>query len=498
MRLRPKILLDVKPSLNTDIYEGRSKRVNLSYTPKKHSYFLKTAAFIACAVILPALFFSSVLAPITGGTLAQTTGNNNTTTEQRQELLDELEKLEKQIAESEQIIDKYRQQGNSLQGEIKALNAKVSQLNLKIKAANLSLQKLDNEIALTSGKINVTENNISSNKLVITEILQNLYESDDQGLLEILIKNPKLSDFFNNVNDMATVQESMRVALQKYIVLKENLNNQKEELNLERADQADLKAYQDAQKKIIANTKTEKDTLLKVTKGKESEYQKLLVETKKTAAEIRSQIFKLLGGGELPFGDAVKIAQLAEKATDVRAAFILAILTQESSVNGVIGANLGKCYYNDVRKNSSGTVMSNSQKPAFLSIMSEIGMDPAKTLISCPIVSDGAYGGAMGPAQFMPTTWQLYDDEVAVITGNKPASPFNNADAFTATALYLQDGLIGCRSIYKTIFSQESCAAAKYYAGGNWRLYMSVGRYGYRVAERAADFADEIKILDAN
>ena len=61
---------------------------------------------------------------------------------------------------------------------------------------------------------------------------------------------------------------------------------------------------------------------------------------------------------------------------------------------------------------------------------------------------------------------------------------------------YLKDGLGGCQSAYKTIFSQESCAAAKYYAGGNWRSYMSVGRYGYRVAERAADFEKDIEILD--
>jgi len=272
MRLRPKILLDVKPSLGTDIYGRRQKRVNLSYTPKKHSYFLKPAAFVACAVILPILFFSSVLAPITGGTLAQTTDSGNTSAEKRQELLGELEKLEKQIAESEQIIDKYRQQGNSLQGEIKALNAKVNQLNLKIKAINLSLQKLDDEILLTNGKINKTESNISSNKLVLTEIIQSLYESDDQGLLEILIKNPKLSDFFNNVNDMATVQEGMRITLQRYVSLKEDLSKQKEELSLERADKADLKAYQDAQKKMIANTKIDKDNLWKITKGKEDEY----------------------------------------------------------------------------------------------------------------------------------------------------------------------------------------------------------------------------------
>ena len=39
-------------------------------------------------------------------------------------------------------------------------------------------------------------------------------------------------------------------------------------------------------------------------------------------------------------------------------------------------------------------------------------MNPETTPVSCPIASDGAYGGAMGPAQFMPTTWELYKKEL--------------------------------------------------------------------------------------
>ena len=142
--------------------------------------------------------------------------------------------------------------------------------------------------------------------------------------------------------------------------------------------------------------------------------------------------------------------------------------------------------------------MSNKQKAVFLALMATLGLDPAKTPVSCPITSDGAYGGAMGPAQFMPTTWDLYKDVVSQITGNRPSSPFNNADAFTATALYLKDGLSGCRASFSSIFQQENCAAAKYYAGNSWRSYMSVGRYGYRVADRATGFEADIEVLSGS
>jgi len=108
---------------------------------------------------------------------------------------------------------------------------------------------------------------------------------------------------------------------------------------LERMTQYKDKAA--SQKQNIQKTQTQKNEILKVTKGKESEYQKLVAETKKTAAEIRAQIFQLLGGGELDFGKAYELAKFAEQTTDVRAALILAVLDGESAM----GLNVGQCLY---------------------------------------------------------------------------------------------------------------------------------------------------------
>jgi membrane-bound lytic murein transglycosylase B len=48
--------------------------------------------------------------------------------------------------------------------------------------------------------------------------------------------------------------------------------------------------------------------------------------------------------------------------------------------------------------------MRSSQKSNFEKIMADLGINPSKQKVSCPITSDGSYGGAMGPAQFMPNT----------------------------------------------------------------------------------------------
>jgi len=493
MKTRPEILVDIKKSQNS-VFTDKKIRVDLREIRLIRIpifKWLKACAFVAIASYL---VFGSALAPIDRVSFSLAAQNE----EERKQLEEQLSSLENQISQYQDTIVQYQSQGKSLEGEIKKLNAKIASLNLKVKATNLSIKKLDAEIVDNKNQIKVTESDIDKNKRVLSYTLQDIYSSGDTSVIEIFLQDFAISDFFDDVKNLTDVQNNLRIALEKVIGLKNQLMDEQQQLALQKKDADELRAYQLSQKQVVDNTKKEKDDLLKATKGQESKYQELLKQTQKTAAEIRTQIFKLLGGGELPFGDAVKIAQLAEKATGVRAAFIMSILTQESSIEGVIGANLGRCYYNTPRKNASGTVMSDTQKPVFLNIMSELGMDPNKTPVSCPIASDGAYGGAMGPAQFMPTTWKLYEEKISDITGNDPASPFNNADAFTGTALYLKEGLASCKTIYKTIFSQENCAAAKYYAGGRWRSYTSVGRYGYRVAQRAEDFAEEIDILNNN
>lgn len=477
--LKPKALSDIssrdrrigKP----DAFSTIPRRINLSY---RRVIRVSLTAFSKCAVCVFAAIFL-ILGSVHAPTFF-TKVSGAQTDEERKALEAQLVQLEEQINQYEGQVVGYQQQGKNLKGQITILNDKIAKLNLQIQAVTLTLGQLNKKIDETQGQIEVTEKSIESRRAVLGKLVQDLYENQRVSLLEVFLKNPRLSDFFSNINNITLVQSNLRVAIEEITDLKNSLKEKEEQFALARADAESVRAYQASQKAQIDSTKQEKNKLLEVTKGQESRYQSLVKETKVTAAQIRSRIFQFLGGGELSFEDAYKYAKLASGATGIRPALLLAVLDRESA----LGQNVGKCNY----KKS----MSPSNQPLFLEIVRELGINPDIVTVSCAN-RDGAYGGAMGPAQFIPSTWNLYKDSVARVTGHTPASPWNNGDAFVATALYLKDAMTGCASLYTSATSQDRCVAAKYYAGGRWRNFLWT--YGEAVVSRAKGFQGDIDTI---
>ena len=124
--------------------------------------------------------------------------------------------------------------------------------------------------------------------------------------------------------------------------------------------------------------------------------------------------------------------------------------------------------------------------------MRELGLDPNTQPLSCPY--GGGWGGAMGPAQFIPSTWAGYQTRVATIVGKVVPSPWNPKDAFTASALLLSD--LGAS---KGGYSAERNAACMYYSGrscGSGKVKNAF--YGDQVLQKATKIQADIDILAGN
>lgn len=490
--LRPRVLGDVsarKPGgRNWSSFEPLAARVDLAGERVIHIPLTKTlrVTIIASAAIFfvfgsaaaPTLFNKASGDAASGGGAAANTSTDPIAV--RTQLESQLAQLESQIDQYQGQISSYQTQGKTLNDQIGILNDKIASLNLQIQAVSLTTQQLNENIGEAQSEISALQTAVTTKKTAIGVLMQELYQNDQVSPVQAFLQDPQISDVWNDTENITLAESSLRVTAQQVAGLQSQLQNEEQQFEASKFDAASAAAYQAEQAQEVASTKTQEAQLLAATQGQESKYQALLAQTQVSAAQIRSQIFQLLGGGQLSFEDAYQYAQVASNATGIDPAFILAILDRESA----LGQNLGQCNYQ--------SAMSPSDQPLFLAITQSLNLDPSEMLVSCPN-ADGAYGGAMGPAQFVPSTWDSYSPAVAQLTKDNPPSPWNDADAFVAAALYLKDNMTGCEMLYSTALGQERCTAAKYYAGGDWQNYLWT--YGEAVVERAQSFASDIQTI---
>jgi len=399
------------------------------------------------------------------------------TQKQKESLEAQLQEVLKQIEGYKKTITDIQKQKRSIQNEIKIVESNIKKVELEIRAIDLSIKKLNQKITETKKSIQITEEKIDKSKEVLTAALRYYYQLRQRSVVEVFLAQANLSDYFNNFFYLQRLQEQINTEIDNLKDLNQKLNKQKENLENQLQEQSDLLSLQKIKYSELQDLRKEKQTLLAQASKQESQYKKLLEESEKTAAQIREQIYRLAGGaGPITFGEAYNLAKIAEKYTNVRPAFLLAVLHYESK----LGQNVGTCHYKDAMKPS--------EQPIFEQIVKELGLDPNRMPVSCKPWY--GWGGAMGPAQFLPSTWMKYRDQVSKITGNNPASPWNNLDAFIAAALYLAD-----KGADQRTYNAEWKAAMIYFAGSNW-TNPSLSFYGDDVMAIAQRFQRDIDVLE--
>jgi peptidoglycan hydrolase CwlO-like protein len=418
--------------------------------------------------------------------LADTAPVPLTQTEKTQ-LEQQLKEIESQIAQYQQQLSQIQGQKNTLQNKVNQLKKQQASLNLQIQATNLQLTALAQQLILTQTTIDQNVAKTKQLKTQTAEFIRLAYQQDDYSLLYILLSQNNLSDIVSELENYSQVSDSLRALLNQIKDANVQLEQQQEVFTQPQEDTNNLRSIQNLQQQQLSGAANQQKSLLAETKGQESTYQNIITDTQKQANAIRSRLYQLLGiSTQITFGQAVTIAQWAGSQTGVRASFLLAILTQESN----LGKNVGTCNRpGDPPEKSWKVIMKpDRDQTPFAQITADLGMDPDTTPVSCPMRDSRGkrvgWGGAMGPAQFIPSTWMGYKDKVAALTG-KTANPWDIRDAFLAAAIKLKAGGAGT-------VDGEWAAAMRYFSGGTNTKYRF---YGDNVVAMAAQYQNDINNL---
>ncbi|MDP3882850.1 MAG: hypothetical protein Q8Q48_02225 [Candidatus Staskawiczbacteria bacterium] len=372
----------------------------------------------------------------------------------------------------QQDITKTSQQKNTLANQIAGLKSKIKNLDYQINQSTVKVKGLNVQITDTQDSITETSLKIQDSQSQIASILQSIYEEDKKPSIAILLEG-SLSDFFNNLVYLESLNSKVSNLLDNTKNLQSYLQGQKVKMDGEVDQLQKTIVLQTLQKQENQQNQKQQQSYLNLT---EAQYQQQLADKKEIeqkSAKVRALLFQIVGVSKAPtFGEALDMAKSVSSIVSVRPAFLLAIISQESA----IGRNVGQCVLTDPntgngKRISTGATVIRIMKPTrdvppFLEITKALGRDPFDTPVSCWItayVSGQPYGwgGAMGPAQFIPSTWMLFQDRLTSVLGKAP-DPWAIKDSFTASAMYLSD--LGASA---QTYSKESNAASRYYGGSS-------------------------------
>ena len=427
----------------------------------------------------------------------------------QQELQNQLDALESQITAQQRVLDVARNQHQTFQTQINAFNAEIKKTQLQIQAINLTITKLNNNIGVHNQTLTELSARLAAEKESLAQILRQTQMIDDYSVVSVALGSQSVSAFFSDLDAFTAIKRALADSFTQSEKPSSSTEAEKEALQERLAEQEQLRTVAQLAKQQVQVQEREKQLLLKETKGIEANFQKLITTNQKTAAQIRAELFTLRDSAAIPFGTALAYATAAEKATGTRAAVTLGVLKQETN----LGQNLGTGSW---RIDMSPT----RDQPVFVYVTQALGLDPDKM----PVSKRPSYGwgGAMGPGQFIPSTWVCYGgfvnintdtcsppsrvtnsfwqgpwqyiaskDRVRKLLGSSsPSNPWNAQTAIMATAMLMADNGADAQTP-----QAERLAALRYFAGWAGAKNRAYAFYGDGVMGFAAQFQRSIDQL---
>jgi len=219
----------------------------------------------------------------------------------------DITKLEEQIKIYQNELDGLEKQKNSLSVSLQQLDLTKKKLTADISVTQKKIDKTSLKIQELSSDIGDKEGAIKNHKDSIALELQKTNEFEHKNILETILSNEDFTAIWNDLDNIATVRESMIKNMARLKETKGQLEGTRVETIDAKNELVALKSQLADQQKIVIQNVTEKNKLLTQTKNSETNYQKLVQDqlVKKLAFEkelrdYESQLKFILDPSKLP------------------------------------------------------------------------------------------------------------------------------------------------------------------------------------------------------
>jgi len=201
------------------------------------------------------------------------------------------------------VVDELESKIKERSGEIRALEKEITEIGEQIESVGAEATTLENaleQLNLTDRKITtdirLTQNRIAGTRLTIEELsieiinkgkqiqngsaalaqsVRNIHELESRSFVEIIFSQDGFSAFWNSVQGLQQFQNEINERVHNLQALKRESERTKEASEREQKNLIAYDARLGDQQEIVRQNKQTKNTLLKETKNKESNYKEL-------------------------------------------------------------------------------------------------------------------------------------------------------------------------------------------------------------------------------
>lgn len=203
---------------------------------------------------------------------------------------DTIKNIQDKQKQYEDVIAQKQQEKANLSNEMAILDNRVAKAELDIESAQVDIDRVNLEIKKTDIEISNKNEEIEKEKGQISTALRLIYKQDKVSTLEILVLNNSLTDFLNQEKYLEDINKEMGDSLDALKIFKEQLQNEKLNLDNQNKELVKLKADLEAKSQALDAEKENKGYILEQTTLSEKEFQRLLVLAKKEQIQASIEI----------------------------------------------------------------------------------------------------------------------------------------------------------------------------------------------------------------
>ncbi len=201
---------------------------------------------------------------------------------------DQCEELKKQAKTYNSIIKLKEKQEATISSQLQVIEQAQQKTTRELKSTSENLKSLQEQIGDLTEKIKENKRQVAFQKKMLRALMQNYYEYDRQGILNLVLLEKNLSDSLRGADYIQQSGMKINELLSEIRKIKKEMEEQKIQLEAKENESEKLKETLEDKNLALQNTENQKEILLGQTQKDKEKYNQLLASIEDEISSLES------------------------------------------------------------------------------------------------------------------------------------------------------------------------------------------------------------------